>query len=142
MTAPPVPASCALSRSQVTQEVTTPHPVAASKKASKVSSDGSTAEPKSSTAAELGDSSAAALALKQPTRLTRSVSQPTERSAATATRKVTLFESCTTTTLESSNSSLSTEDGNDSGEEREGGAVLARKRVTKNRCFSFLVTRT
>ncbi len=130
--APPVPASCALSLSQVTQEVTTPHPVAASKKASKVASDGSTAEPKSSTAAESGGTSAAALALKQPTRLTRSVSQPTERAAAKSTRKVTLFESCTTT-LESSNSSLSTEDGNDNGEEREGWSKrIYRYRVTKN----------
>ncbi|CAM9180173.1 unnamed protein product [Ectocarpus sp. 4 AP-2014] len=115
-----------------------------------------TAEPKSSTsetpggeksAAAAADATAAAadatattaantLALSRPVALQRSVSQPTEReknSMATSTRKVTLFERCTTTTMESLPSSSSNEDSVDDhrpakaagacpGNNRTGGA--------------------
>lgn len=101
---------------QVTQEVS--HPVATPKKACTVAG-GPAAEPKSPTTATSGDTSAAALAVERPLALRRSISQPIERGKgrAAAIRKVTLFERCTTTTLESSSSSLSTEDGNDNGKQ-------------------------
>eukprot|EP00752_Nemacystus_decipiens_P011862 g10522.t1 len=99
---------------KVTQEVS--HPVTP-KRASKIGSGGIAAEPKSPTTATAGDISATARAVERPLALRRSISQPIERGRgrAAATRKVTLFERCTTTTLASSRSSLSTEDGNDNG---------------------------
>lgn len=105
----------AFSSIQVTQEVS--HPVTTPKKASKVASGGTTAEPKSPAAAASGDTPASALAVERPVGLRRSISQPIERGKgrAAATRKVTLFERCTTTTLESSSSSLSAEDCNGNG---------------------------
>lgn len=107
----------AFSPSQVTQEVS--HPVTTPKKASKIASGGTAAEPKSPKPAKPGDTSATALAVERPLALRRSISQPIERGRgrAAATRKVTLFERCTTTTLESSSSSLSTEDGDENGKQ-------------------------
>ncbi|CAN0188246.1 unnamed protein product [Ectocarpus sp. 12 AP-2014] len=143
----------------VTQEVTTPHPVTTKKPAkapaaaaAAAAAEGpTTAEPKSPTSETPGgekDAAAAAaadatattaadtLALSRPVMIQRSVSQPTEReknSMATSTRKVTLFERCTTTTMESLPSSSSNEDSVDDhrpakvagacpGNNRSGGA--------------------
>lgn len=112
--------------------MTTPHPVTTkkpAKAAAAAAAEGATtAEPKSSTPEASGDVNNAAaddttatpaattLALKRPVMIQRSVSQPTEReknSAAFSTRKVTLFERCTTTTMESLPSSSSNEDSVD-----------------------------
>lgn len=99
---------------QVTQEVS--HPATTPKRASKLAAEEAAAEPKSATTAVFGDTSASALAAERPAGLTRSVSQPIERDRGAATRKVTLFERCTTTMLESSSSGLSIECGIDDGE--------------------------
>ncbi|CAN0119203.1 unnamed protein product [Scytosiphon promiscuus] len=136
---------------KVTQEVTTPHPVAPTKKATKkTSSSSSPSEAKDvTTAAKRKTSSAApaeeasgcsanavptktkpALALERPVRLQRSISQPTERRRGAVggiTRKVTLFERTTTTTTLDSSSSSSSSSGSLNNEREENVGVARGK---------------